>query len=97
MGVWDFGDEEKKRKGATRSEREEIILRQDSKCNTCETKFSVKIRPHIDHKDGNRSNKKMSNLQAICPTCHDYKTRQDNKRQQKKKQKKDDDPWNFSI
>jgi 5-methylcytosine-specific restriction endonuclease McrA len=28
-----------------------------------------------DHIDGNRSNNKISNCQALCPNCHAKKTR----------------------
>ena len=90
MLAWDFfGVKTKKRKGATRSEREEIVLRQGSKCKECKTKFSVRIRPHIDHKDGDKTNKRMSNLQALCPNCHDHKSRKENQRRQKRKEEKD--------
>ena len=75
-----FFSTKKKRKGASPSMKEEILLRQGSKCKKCPTKFSLKVRPHIDHKDGDRSNNKPSNLQALCPNCHDQKSRRETKR-----------------
>jgi RecJ-like exonuclease len=29
---------------------------------------------HIDHKDGNRSNNELSNLQTLCKDCHHIKS-----------------------
>ena len=83
-----FGPAKKKRKGASPSTKEEIMLRQGSKCKKCPTKFSLKVRPHIDHKDGDRSNNKPSNLQALCPNCHDQKSRRETKRRSNPKKPK---------
>ena len=86
-----FFSTKKKRKGASPSMKEEILLRQGSKCKKCPAKFSLKVRPHIDHKDGDRSNNKPSNLQALCPNCHDQKSRRETKRRSNPKKPKRDD------
>ena len=57
------------RKGATPSQRVGIAIQQNYKCwnKGCDLR---KVRYVIHHKDGNHSNKKLSNLVAVCPNCH---------------------------
>ncbi|MFL6423011.1 MAG: HNH endonuclease, partial [Nitrososphaeraceae archaeon] len=52
--------------------REDIIQKQHHKCAICKRGTSVW---DFDHKDGNRSNNRLSNCQALCPNCHAKKTR----------------------
>ncbi len=52
--------------------REDTIQKQHHKCAICKRGTSVW---DFDHKDGNRSNNKSSNCQALCPNCHAKKTR----------------------
>ena len=37
-------------------------------------KHKAKIATHMDHKDGNWLNNKLSNIQELCPYCHDEKS-----------------------
>ena len=71
-----FGTKKKKkRKGASPTQRVTIVLKQKGKCKNykiCGVKFG-KITAVIHHKDGDRSNKKESNLEALCRNCHDQK------------------------
>ena len=85
-----FGPAKKKRKGVSASMREEILLDQDSCCNKCGEKFSGRIRPQYDHKDGDRSNNKKSNIQALCAICHDQKSRRQTKRRVKSEPERND-------
>jgi len=91
MGLFDSLTKKKKRRGASASKKEEIIFRQGKKCKKCKVEFSLRIRPHYDHKDGDRSNNESSNLQALCPNCHDQKSRRETKRRINKKKSKRDD------
>jgi 5-methylcytosine-specific restriction endonuclease McrA len=52
--------------------RKRIILEQDGKCNHCGiNKWNNKdITLELEHIDGNHSNNKRENLEAICPNCH---------------------------
>jgi hypothetical protein len=54
------------------SVKEDTIRKQHHKCAICKRGTSVW---DFDHKDGNRSNNRPSNCQALCPTCHAKKTR----------------------
>jgi len=45
---------------------------QEGTCASCE-RHSASF--HFDHIDGNRSNNSQNNCQALCPNCHDAKTR----------------------
>ena len=84
MGFFDTKKKKKKRKGPSPTLRVKIVLRQNSECNKCGVKFG-KISHKIHHKDGDRSNKAESNLEALCPNCHDQ---EDEKLQRKLKSKK---------
>ena len=35
---------------------------------------------HFDHIDRDRSNNSLGNCQALCPNCHDLKTRRDQRK-----------------
>ena len=72
MGFFDTKKKKKKRKGPSPTLRMKIVLKQKSKCKKCGVMFG-KIKPVIHHKDGNRSNKAESNLEALCHNCHDQK------------------------
>ena len=52
--------------------KEDTIRKQHHKCAICKKGTSIW---DFDHKDGNRSNNRSSNCQALCPTCHAKKTR----------------------
>lgn len=82
-------DEKKKRKGFSQSQKLEIIHEQDNRCAKCPTKFSKNVKPHFDHKNGDRSDNRTSNGQALCPNCHDNKSRKENKARAKKPKNED--------
>ncbi len=65
----------RKRRSPSATKREMILARQGFACNRCGTPFGTKIHSHINHIDGDRSNDDMSNLEALCPNCHDHITR----------------------
>ena len=52
--------------------KRKILKKQGHKCAKCNWNSGVF---DFDHKDGNRSNNKMSNCQALCPNCHARKSR----------------------
>jgi hypothetical protein len=60
------------RKGFSQMTRERILIRQNYRCVHCRKVLTV-IDYH--HKNGNRSDNKENNCQALCPNCHAIKTR----------------------
>lgn len=91
FNVWMFYKIKKKRKNEcntrqnlTKSETAEILERQKHKCKKCGVKFygKHKVRPHYDHiiplSKGGSNN--LKNWQALCPNCHDAKTRNERKK-----------------
>ena len=60
------------RKGFSQGTRERVLRKQNHRCVYCR-----KILKVIDyhHKNGNRSDNRESNCQALCPNCHAIKTR----------------------
>ena len=94
MGFFDTKKKKKKRKGASPTQRVTIVLKQKGKCKNykiCGVKFSGKITAVIHHKDGDRSNKKESNLEALCRNCHGQKDDILRRRKLKPKKPKQDD------
>ena len=82
----------KKRKDASAGQRVNIVLKQKGKCKNykrCGVKFG-KITPVIHHKDGDRSNKDESNLEALCRNCHEQKDERVRRKLKSKKPKQDD-------
>ena len=60
------------RRGFAQSLRDEILQRQGGKCAMCGRHTSTF---QFDHKNGNRSDNSSYNGQALCPNCHDRKSR----------------------
>ncbi len=54
------------------SVKEDILDKQHHKCAHCNRLLNV---VDYDHKNGDRSNNKVSNCVALCPNCHAIKTR----------------------
>lgn len=50
----------------------QVLKNQNYKCAICKRSTGVW---DYDHKNGDRSNNKLSNCQAVCPNCHAKKTR----------------------
>ena len=62
----------RERKLFTAEVKRVILRKQRNKCAYCRGNPGVL---DFDHKDGNRSNNKLSNCVALCPNCHAKKTR----------------------
>ncbi|MDF0682172.1 MAG: HNH endonuclease signature motif containing protein [Candidatus Nitrosocosmicus sp.] len=60
------------RKGFSQGTREIILRKQNYRCAYCKKVLNV-IDYH--HKNGNRSDNREKNCQALCPNCHAIKTR----------------------
>ncbi len=83
------------RKSLTKKEREKILIRQKGKCKNfikCKVVFYVKgVLPHFDHiKPVGKSGEKgrdLKNIQALCPNCHDIKSREEHKKHKNVKKK----------
>jgi hypothetical protein len=62
----------KERRGFSQYVKENILRKQDHKCAHCKKLLNV---VDWDHKNGDRSDNRESNCQALCPNCHAIKTR----------------------
>lgn len=60
------------RRGFSSEVRKTSLERQGGRCAGCGEYSSTY---HFDHKNGNRSDDSSHNCQALCPNCHDRKTR----------------------
>ena len=60
------------RRGWTDSQHKQVLDRQDGKCAMCGEHSSTF---QFDHKDDNHNNDDLDNCQALCPNCHDRKSR----------------------
>jgi hypothetical protein len=70
--IWKLKNRTKKRRSFPADIRRQVLINQNNKCAICKRNKGVW---DYDHKDGNRSNNKISNCQALCPDCHAKKTR----------------------
>src|SRR5208283_316467 len=108
MGIFDekssiggaFGPTPKKSKSTPRNtlkgDELKILERQDHKCAICGKKL-LPHRYHIDHKKSialGGSNSKV-NKQALCPDCHDRKTKDDQTKIAKKRKKEKEENKSF--
>jgi len=64
----------RERKGFPKHVKEGILRKQGNKCAHCRKVLNV---VDWDHKNGDRSNNKENNCQALCPNCHAVKTRKE--------------------
>lgn len=64
----------KERKGFSQSVQQSVLRKQDHKCAHCKRLLNV---VDYDHKNGDRSDNRESNCQALCPNCHAVKTRRE--------------------
>lgn len=60
------------RKGFSESVKQDVLNKQNGKCANC-GKHAASFQ--FDHIDGNRNNNFPNNCQALCPNCHDIKSR----------------------
>jgi len=70
--IWKLTHKTKERRYFSAEVKKQVIIDQKYKCAICKKSIGVW---DYDHKDGNRSNNKISNCQALCPNCHAKKTR----------------------
>ncbi|MEH2261677.1 group II intron reverse transcriptase/maturase [Nostoc sp.] len=54
-------------------ETSKALKKQNHRCASCGLKFIDEERVHLHHIDGNHTNWKKNNLEAIHESCHDYK------------------------
>ena len=75
------------RKALNQVQKDTILAKQNYHCVDCGVAFNERIHPHFDHKipvfSGGLSI--TDNMQALCPTCHDYKSRTERTRLKDKK------------
>lgn len=62
--------------------KKHLIKLKGNKCEKCNNEkwFDNVITLEVHHKDGNRTNNNLENLELLCPNCHSYT---DNWRKQK--------------
>ena len=76
------------RENILQSMKNEILSRQRNKCRVCDKNLDMRA-VHFDHNipvfEGGPTD--LSNLRALCPTCHQKKTHDDNLRRQHLKKK----------
>jgi 5-methylcytosine-specific restriction endonuclease McrA len=70
------GDKNSSWKGGVRIYRKMALKKYDNKCSICGVKEPI----IVHHKDGNRKNNKIENLEILCLNCH-WKKHQDLKTQ----------------
>jgi len=63
---------EKKRKKFSNLVKNDVLTKQNNRCNLCLKLLEL---PDFHHVDGNCSNNDFSNCEALCPNCHANKTR----------------------
>src|SRR5206468_5152882 len=64
----------RKRNNFPISIQKETLKKQNGRCAMCRRKLT-KYTTEFHHRDGNRSNNKASNCEAVCSNCHSIKTR----------------------
>jgi hypothetical protein len=69
---WKGKYKDRERRGFPYYIKGEVLRNQNHRCAHCNKILNV---VDWDHIDGNRSNNKESNCQALCPNCHAIKTR----------------------
>ena len=70
--IWKLTHRTKERRYFSTEVKRQILKNQDFKCAICKKNAGVW---DYDHKNGDKSNNKMTNCQALCPNCHAKKTR----------------------
>lgn len=70
--IWKVTHQKKERRYFSLEVKRQVLKNQDYKCAICKRNTGIW---DYDHKNGDRSNNKLSNCQALCPNCHAKKTR----------------------
>jgi len=88
--IW--GKKEKKRIRLTKADKDKIVKRQKYKCAKCKRDLTRTV-VHYDHKKSLAlgGSNTLRNYQALCPTCHAEKTREDRSKIAKRKRKRKDE------
>ena len=63
-----FEDVASAREPLSQNKRKEVLKRARDHCENERCRYKGK--PHIHHIDGNNSHNRLSNLIALCPSCH---------------------------
>ena len=74
------------RKGFTAGVKVDTLIKQKLRCKKCRKMFTTKSRPVFDHVKG-RSNRSLSNCQALCPNCHEIKNQKEAKQEAERRRK----------
>ena len=53
--------------------RKLALINKPQRCEICGNKPDKKRKLHVNHKDGNRKNNNLDNLQVVCSSCHNNK------------------------
>ena len=79
----------KKRSRLTKADKDNILKRQKYKCARCPRDLTRTV-VHFDHKKplALGGSDTLRNYQALCPTCHAEKTREDRSKIAKRKRKR---------
>ena len=66
----------------------DTLIKQKLRCKNpkCRKVFTKERRPHFDHIKG-RSDRGVSNCQALCPNCHEIKNQKEAKAEAKRRRK----------
>ena len=73
--------------------KKRVVLEQNHKCNHCgiDEWNGKTIALELEHKDGNHSNNRRDNLEAICPNCHSQTETWRGRNKQHRRNKVNDD------
>src|SRR5687768_6538332 len=63
--------------GAAWARLRRYVLSQQPLCAECERQGRIRASLDVDHVDNDASNNDLSNLEALCHSCHSRKTRRD--------------------
>ena len=85
----------RKRKSFSASQRNDILQEQNDCCAECDSRFSSRLRPHFDHTNGDRTDNRTENGQALCANCHDQKSLRESGDSVERRRKKDNDPFDL--
>ena len=85
--MFDIFQPKRKRKSISSGTKLHLLRAQDNKCGECDKKFRATDRPHLHHRNGNPSDRNITNLIYLCSECHKRHTKRQVKNRAKKKRK----------
>jgi len=76
------------RKGFSAGVKVDTLIKQKLRCKNpkCRKMFTKERRPVFDHIKG-RSDRSLSNCQALCPNCHEIKNQKEAMKEAKRRKK----------